>query len=139
MPVWQHRNGKLDLNNRTAVMGILNITPDSFSDGGRYLDPDRAAARAMELEAEGADILDIGPQSTRPGHIPVSPDEELERLLPVLERLAGRLSIPISVDTYYPQVAQAALERGAAIINDVSGSLGKRYARPGRPLAAPVW
>ena len=123
MPVWQHRNGKLDLNNRTAVMGILNITPDSFSDGGRYLDPDRAAARAMELEAEGADILDIGPQSTRPGHIPVSPDEELERLLPVLERLAGRLSIPISVDTYYPQVAQAALERGAAIINDVSGSL----------------
>ena len=89
MPVWQHRNGKLDLNNRTAVMGILNITPDSFSDGGRYLDPDRAAARAMELEAEGADILDIGPQSTRPGHIPVSPDEELERLDKARGNLGG--------------------------------------------------
>lgn len=104
-------------------MGILNITPDSFSDGGRYLHPDRAVARALELEAEGADILDIGPQSTRPGHTPVSAEEELERLLPVLERLNGRLSIPISIDTYYPEVAEAALNRGAAIINDVSGSL----------------
>lgn len=104
-------------------MGILNITPDSFSDGGRYLHPDRAVARALELEAEGADILDIGPQSTRPGHTPVSAEEELERLLPVLERLNGRLSIPISIDTYYPEVAEVALNRGAAIINDVSGSL----------------
>lgn len=123
MPIWQFQNGKLDLTAYTAVMGILNITPDSFSDGGRYLHPDRAVARALELEAEGADILDIGPQSTRPGHTPVSAEEELERLLPVLERLSGRLSIPISIDTYYPEVAEAALNRGAAIINDVSGSL----------------
>lgn len=123
MPIWQYQNGRMDLNGHTAVMGILNITPDSFSDGGRYLDPDKAAARALELEAEGAEILDIGPQSTRPGHTPVSADEELDRLLPVLDRLKGRLSIPISVDTYFPQVARAALERGAAIINDVSGSL----------------
>ena len=123
MPIWQFQNGKLDLTAYTAVMGILNITPDSFSDGGRYLHPDRAVARALELESEGADILDIGPQSTRPGHTPVSAEEELERLLPVLERLNGRLSIPISIDTYYPEVAEAALNRGAAIINDVSGSL----------------
>lgn len=123
MPCFCYRDGKLDLSGRTAVMGILNVTPDSFSDGGRFMRTEDAVARAVEIEREGADILDIGGQSTRPGHTPVSPREEAERLIPVLEALRGRVSIPISVDTYYPEVARAALEAGAAILNDVSGGL----------------
>lgn len=123
MSFFKYRGGGLNLSGRTAVMGILNVTPDSFSDGGRYMRAEDAVARAMAIEREGADILDIGGQSTRPGHTPVSPQEETARLLPVLEALRGSLSIPISVDTYYPEVARAALEAGAAILNDVSGGL----------------
>lgn len=102
-------------------MGVLNVTPDSFSDGGKYLDPDRAFARAIELEEEGADILDIGAESTRPGSARISEAEELRRLIPVLKRLHGKLAIPISVDTYKAAVAEKALEHGAEIINDPSG------------------
>ncbi len=109
------------LGERTYIMGILNVTPDSFSDGGRYDDPGRAAERALEMEREGADILDIGAQSTRPGFTPVSAEEEWARLAPVLERLRSRLRIPISVDTFYPEVARRALYAGAEIINDVDG------------------
>ena len=123
MPLFRYRGGELDLSHRTCIMGILNVTPDSFSDGGRYYDPAAAVARAMDIQRQGAGILDIGAQSTRPGHIPVSAEEERERLLPVLEALRGRLTIPISVDTYYPEVAEAALQRGVAILNDVSGCL----------------
>lgn len=101
-------------------MGVLNVTPDSFSDGGLYLDPVRAVERALALEAEGADLIDIGGESSRPGASPVSSEEESRRILPVLERLAGKLSIPVSVDTRRSPVAREALARGAAIINDIS-------------------
>jgi dihydropteroate synthase len=100
---------------------VLNVTPDSFSDGGQYLDPDRAFARAIELEEQGADIIDIGAESTRPGSERVSEAEELRRLIPVLKRLRGKLGAPISVDTYKSAVAEKALEHGAALINDPSG------------------
>lgn len=111
------------LGDRTLIMGVLNVTPDSFSDGGRYADPDRAFARAVELEEQGADILDIGAESTRPGSPRVAEAEELRRLIPVLKRLRGKLTIPISVDTYKAAVAEKALEHGAEIINDPSGIL----------------
>ena len=122
MQTFFHRSGHLDLD-RTIVMGILNVTPDSFSDGGRYLLPEKALEHALQIQEQGAGILDVGAQSTRPGHIPVSPEEEKERLLPVLRLLKGPIRIPISVDTYYPGVAQAALLEGASILNDVSGRL----------------
>jgi len=102
-------------------MGVLNVTPDSFSDGGKYSDPDRAFAHAVQLEEEGADILDIGAESTRPGSARISAAEELRRLIPVLKRLKDKLSIPISVDTYKAEVAERAFEYGAEIINDPSG------------------
>lgn len=102
-------------------MGILNVTPDSFSDGGRHSDPDRAFARAVELEQQGADVIDIGAESTRPGSARVSEAEELRRLVPVLKRLKDQLSVPISVDTYKVGVAEKAIEHGAVIINDPSG------------------
>ncbi len=102
-------------------MGALNVTPDSFSDGGKYADLERAVARAFEIEAEGADILDIGGESTRPGSKPVSVEEELRRVMPVIEALGGRLRIPISIDTTKSEVARAAVGTGAEIINDVSG------------------
>jgi dihydropteroate synthase len=103
-----------------AVMGVLNVTPDSFSDGGRYLDPDRAVERALEMAREGAQIIDIGGESTRPGAHEVPVEVECERVLPVIRKLAGRLDRPISIDTRKAMVAQQALEAGAAIVNDVS-------------------
>jgi dihydropteroate synthase len=118
--VWKLRNRDIMLGEKTMIVAILNVTPDSFSDGGRYYDPDRAYARALELEEEGADILDIGAESTRPGSERVSEAEELRRLVPVLKRLRGALRIPMSVDTYKAAVAEKALELGAEIINDPS-------------------
>jgi dihydropteroate synthase len=120
---WKLKQRDLLLGDRTWIMGVLNVTPDSFSDGGQYLDPDRAFARALELEDEGADIIDIGAESTRPGSTRISEAEELRRLVPVLKRLKGKLGIPISVDTYKSGVAEKALEHGAEIINDPSGLL----------------
>lgn len=112
----------LRLGRKTLVMGILNVTPDSFSDGGRFTDLDAALAQAERLLEEGADILDIGAESTRPGHQPVSAEEERHRLLPVIARLAAaHPDLPISVDTYKATVAAAAITAGAAIINDVWG------------------
>ena len=102
-------------------MGVLNVTPDSFSDGGKYSDPDRAFARAIELEEQGADIVDVGAESTRPGSARVSEAEEIRRLIPVLKRLKGRLTVPVSVDTYKAEVAERALDLGVEIINDPSG------------------
>jgi len=101
-------------------MGILNVTPDSFSDGGQFIDPGKAVARALELEESGADILDLGGESSRPGSTPISEAEELRRLMPVVEALSGKLKIPISVDTYRSEVARRALEAGAQIVNDIS-------------------
>jgi dihydropteroate synthase len=119
---WKLKHREIPLGERTAVMGVLNVTPDSFSDGGRYSDPDRAFARAVEMEEQGADIIDIGAESMRPGSTArISAAEELRRLVPVLKRLKDRLTIPISVDTYKAEVAERALELGAEIINDPSG------------------
>lgn len=112
---------RFGLGEKGYVMGILNVTPDSFSDGGDYVDPDLAVQRAIEIQNLGADIVDIGAQSTKPGAVQISVDEELRRLLPVLSGLKGKLHIPISVDTFYPKVAAKALEFGADIINDVTG------------------
>ncbi len=115
-------NGKaLSFSDKTLVMGILNLTPDSFSDGGKYTDVESAVQRALEMERDGADIIDIGGESTRPGHTPISAAEELSRILPVLERLTGRLRIPISVDTSKSEVAEGALAAGANMINDIWG------------------
>lgn len=110
----------LVLGEHTLIMGVLNVTPDSFSDGGIYLDADAAVARALEIEAAGADILDIGGESTRPGSEGISASEEMRRILPVLEKLRGRLKIPISVDTSKAEVAEAAAYQGAQILNDVT-------------------
>jgi dihydropteroate synthase len=109
------------LGPRTLIMGVLNITPDSFSDGGRFLDPTRAIAQALALQSAGADILDVGAESTRPGSQSISAGEELARLLPVLEGLRAHLKVPISIDTQKSQVAQAAIAAGAELINDISG------------------
>jgi dihydropteroate synthase len=114
------RGGSLRLGLRTIVVGVLNVTPDSFSDGGENFDRARAIDRALEMEADGADVIEIGGESTRPGAAAVSAEEELSRVLPVLSELSGRLRAPISIDTYKSQVARAAIEEGAAIINDVS-------------------
>jgi dihydropteroate synthase len=101
-------------------MGVLNLTPDSFADGGRWMDPDAAADAALAMEAAGADIIDIGGESTRPGAEPLAVDEELARVIPVLDRVAPRLRVPISLDTYKAAVAEAGVARGVAIVNDIS-------------------
>ena len=111
---------KLVCGARAAVMGIVNVTPDSFSDGGRFLDPDAAVAQGIALAGQGADVLDVGGESTRPGAAPVPADEELRRVIPVVERLAATTSVPISVDTTKAAVARAAIDAGASVVNDVS-------------------
>lgn len=112
---------RLPLGEKTYIMGICNVTPDSFSDGGQFLRPQDAIDHALCMQQEGADLIDIGGQSTRPGFQAISPQEEWQRLQPVLEGLRGRLTVPLSVDTFYPQVAALACENGADIINDVTG------------------
>ena len=114
-------NGVLELGARTLVMGILNVTPDSFSDGGAYSDVDRAVSHALQMEADGADIIDVGGESTRPGSAPIGEAEERRRIEPVIRALAGRLRIPISIDTTRAETARAAMDASASIINDVSG------------------
>jgi dihydropteroate synthase len=106
---------------RVLVMGVLNVTPDSFSDGGRFLDPDVAAERAAAMVEEGADLIDVGGESTRPFAKPVAAAEEWRRVAPVLRRLPGRVDVPLSVDTYKPEIAAKALELGVQIVNDVTG------------------
>jgi dihydropteroate synthase len=115
---WKLKERELQLGDRTLIVGILNVTPDSFSDGGHTFDPDRAYARALEIEEQGADIIDIGAESTRPGSVRISEAEEKRRLIPVLKRLRGKLAIPMSVDTYKAAVAESAIELGVEIIND---------------------
>src|SRR5271168_3026649 len=110
----------LALGERTLVMGVLNVTPDSFSDGGLFLNADAAVARAVAMEAAGADIVDVGGESTRPGSLGVSAETELGRVLPVIEKLRGKIRIPISVDTSKAEVAEAAAAAGAEIVNDVT-------------------
>lgn len=111
----------LDLGGRTHIMGILNVTPDSFSDGGQYARMDQALAHAREMAAAGADIIDIGGESTRPGAEPLTEEEELRRIIPLIQRLSSELMVPLSVDTYKASVAKKALQAGAGIVNDISG------------------
>ena len=111
----------LQLGARTLVMGIVNVTPDSFADGGERFAPEAAIAGALEMARAGADLIDIGAESTRPGADPLPPEEELRRLVPVLAGLQGRLDVPIAVDTYKAEVAERAIDLGAAIVNDISG------------------
>lgn len=118
---WKLRERELQLGERTLIMGILNVTPDSFSDGGRFNDPDRAYARALEMEEQGADIVDIGAESTKPGSQRISADEEWQRLVPVLKRLRGNLHVPLSLDTYKSEIAERALQYGVEIFNDPTG------------------
>lgn len=135
----QIRGRKVRLGNRTLVMGVVNVTPDSFSDGALYLDPDRAVQRALELVRQGADWIDVGGESTRPGSKGVSAEVELARVLPVIRALHRKLpSLPISIDTTKAEVAEAAISAGARIINDVSGlrfdariaQMARRYKSP---------
>ncbi|MCL1920342.1 MAG: dihydropteroate synthase [Kiritimatiellaeota bacterium] len=119
MKTWLCQNNRIDLT-RTRVMGIVNVTPDSFSDGGQWFDPGRAVAHGLRLAAEGADILDIGGVSTRPGAGEVEEAEELRRVLPVIEGLARQTGVPLSVDTSRASVARAVIEAGACIVNDVA-------------------
>ena len=114
-------NRIFDLAGHTYVMGILNVTPDSFSDGGMFIDKDVAVKRALQMIEEGADIIDIGGESTRPGFTPVSADEQIERVVPVIEEIKKNIDIPVSVDTYDAKVAKAALEAGCDIVNDIWG------------------
>ena len=133
------QNRTLQLGARTLVMGILNITPDSFADGGLYLDPSAAEAAALEMESQGADIIDVGGESTRPGSEIISADDEIARVQPVIRRLSRTLTIPISIDTSKPAVAEAAISEGAVLVNDVTGlrydaSLADIAARSGAGL-----
>jgi len=133
------RDLTLPIGERTLIMGILNVTPDSFSDGGRYVDLDRAVAHARELVEAGADILDIGGESTRPGSAPVEAAEELDRVLPVIRALAGECKVPLSIDTYKAEVADRAIEAGAHIINDVWGAKkDPRMAEVAAKLDVPI-
>jgi dihydropteroate synthase len=118
---WKLRESELQLGERTLIMGVLNVTPDSFSDGGLYSNPDRAYARALELEEQGADIIDIGAESTKPGSQRISADEEWQRLVPVLKRLRGNLRVPLSLDSYKAEIAERSIEYGVEIFNDPSG------------------
>ena len=118
--IWTGKGFIFDLDRRVVLMGVLNVTPDSFSDGGRYFACDQALARAMELLEEGADLLDVGGESSRPGAQPVPMDEELRRVLPLIEAVRKRSEVPLSIDTYKAGTARAALEAGANIINDIT-------------------
>jgi len=139
-PAWELncRGRRLTVGRRTLVMGILNVTPDSFSDGGLYQDPEAALERARTMVGQGADIIDLGGESTRPGHEPVGLEEELARVMPVLKRLAGEVKVPISIDTKKPEVARRALEAGAHIINDQSALEDPRMAETAAVAGAPV-
>lgn len=124
---WLTGYGPVTCGARTALVGVVNVTPDSFSDGGRYLDPERAVRHGRRLARQGADWIDIGAESTRPGHTPVSPDEEWRRLEPVLARWVGRSPAPLMVDTRHPETGRAAVRMGVGVVNDVSA------------LADPAW
>lgn len=129
----------IDFSKETVIMGILNVTPDSFSDGGRYSQTDAALRRATEMMKDGAKIIDIGGESTRPGHTPVSLEEELERTIPVIEVLSRELDCAISIDTYKASVAEEAMKAGAHIINDVWGAKREpRIAEVANQYGAPI-
>ncbi|MBM7555150.1 dihydropteroate synthase [Thalassobacillus pellis] len=140
MAYWLNtKKASFNLTEQSLVMGILNVTPDSFSDGGKYNDVDKAVEQAIQLERDGAHIIDIGGESTRPGHAPVGEQEELQRVLPAIEAVAANVSIPISIDTYKAEVARQAIEAGADIINDVWGAKkDKNMAKVAADYGVPI-
>ncbi len=122
--VWRCRGRRFEIGRRPLVLGIVNVTPDSFSDGGRFADAAAAVAHGLRLAADGADMLDVGGESTRPGSRPIGLDEELDRVLPVVEELVRRSGVPVSVDTSKAEVARRCLDAGAVVVNDVTGLTG---------------
>jgi dihydropteroate synthase len=128
--LWKIGDDTLDLSKKGITMGVLNITPNSFSDGGEFFDAEAATERGIQMANEGADIIDIGGESTRPGAEPVSTKEELRRVIPVIEKLRAKIAIAISIDTSKSEVASAALDAGASIINDVTAARGDRKMLP---------
>jgi dihydropteroate synthase len=127
---WKIGDDVVDLSKRGMIMGVLNVTPDSFSDGGEFFSTDAAIEQGIQMAREGANIIDIGGESTRPGAEPVSLDEELNRVLPVIEKLHPKVEIPISIDTSKAEVASAAMDAGASIINDVTAGRGDEKMLP---------
>jgi dihydropteroate synthase len=128
--LWRIGDRVFDLSRQGLIMGVLNITPDSFSDGGQFFAPEKAVEHGLRIAAEGADIIDVGGESTRPGAEPVPADEELRRVLQVIRELRAKTDIPISIDTSKSQVARAAIEAGASIVNDVTGGRGDEQMLP---------
>jgi dihydropteroate synthase len=128
--LWKIGERVFDVSRQGLIMGVLNVTPDSFSDGGNFLAPDRAIAHGLRMAAEGADIIDVGGQSARPGAEPVTVEEELRRVVPVIEKLRAKIDVPISIDTSKSEVARAAIEAGASVVNDVTGGRGDNETMP---------
>jgi dihydropteroate synthase len=128
--VWKIDDQIVDLSKRGMIMGVLNVTPDSFSDGNEFLECDAAVEHGVQIASEGADIIDVGGESTRPGAEPVTAKEELRRVIPVIERLRAKIDIPISIDTSKSEVADAALNAGASVINDVTAGRGDEMMLP---------
>jgi dihydropteroate synthase len=122
--LWKVNGNIIDLTNRAMLMGVLNVTPDSFSDGGEFFSTEAAVEHAIKMASSGADIVDIGGESTRPGGRPILPNEEMERVLPVIEQIARSIRVHLSIDTSKAAVARSAIEAGASIINDVTGGRG---------------
>lgn len=130
--------GMLDFSDGCIVMGILNVTPDSFSDGGHFLERDKAIEHGLQMAAEGAAIIDVGGESTRPGSRPISTKEQIQRVIPVVETLSKRIDVPVSIDTYNIEVARAALEAGATIINDITALSDESMAKLAVEFEIPV-
>lgn len=131
-------SGRLDFSAGCIVMGVLNVTPDSFSNGGKFLDTKKAIKHGVKMAAEGAAIIDVGPESTRPGAEAISVDEQIKRAIPVIEALSKKVAVPISIDTYRSEVAEAALEAGAAIINDITALSDERMGELAAEKQVPV-
>src|SRR5215467_8397972 len=128
--IWKIGKRVFDVSRQGLIMGVLNVTPDSFSDGGEFLAADRATERGIQMAAEGADIIDVGGESTHPGSEPIAVEEELRRVIPVIENLHRKLDVPISIDTSKADVARAAIQAGASIVNDVTGGRGDDQMLP---------
>jgi dihydropteroate synthase len=128
--LWKIDDRVFDLSRRGLIMGVLNVTPDSFSDGGQFLVPEKAVERGLQMAGEGADIIDVGGESTRPGAEPIAADKELGRVIQVIRDLRAKTDIPISIDTSKSQVARAAIHAGASIVNDVTGGRGDQQMLP---------
>jgi dihydropteroate synthase len=128
--IWKIGKRVFNVSRHGLIMGVLNVTPDSFSDAGEFFTPDKAIERALQMAADGAHIIDIGGESTRPGSEPVTADEELRRVISVIENLRPKLDVPISIDTSKAEVARAAIEAGASIVNDITGGRGDEQMLP---------